>query len=154
VRQSEYNGITNLEGRTEENKQREWRQYQKINEKNTPFDNYNCLPGMEFNAMMLAYFGADNMRIIQNAIVAETQRRTGKLIPYVEKFRLGEVMKEEWEAALPYEPSTWKQSIVQLNNNVVSRYLKTIPGEIKFYEEGRKRISTLHVNLFRPMLTK
>lgn len=154
VRDSEYNGITDVASRTNTNKKRELESFMKIMQKNEPFDNYRSVQGLEYTPMMLAYFGKDNMRIVQNAIARGVFDETGKRIPYVNRYRLADTMFEEWEAKLPYNPRNATEDIRMLNDCVVQRWVPVAVKDVQFYMQGRERISTLPVNQFRPALTR
>lgn len=154
VRDSPYNGITNVAARTASNKERELETFMKIQQKNEPYDNYRSIEGVAYTPMMVAYFSKENMRIIQNAIVAEVFKLTGHRIPYVNSNKLGEVMTEQFKAMMPYDPAYAREDIVKLNNLVVPRFVNVAQQSIDFHLQSQERISTLPVNLFRPTLTK
>ena len=154
VRESVYNGITNTAAPTPANKQRELEIFMRIQKKNEPFDNYKAFERVEYNSMMLAYFSKENMKIVQNAIGAEVYKRTRKIIPYVNSQKLAQCMTEEWSAMLPFDPRNAGQDIVTLNAAVVERFVKNAESNIQFHVQGQQRISTLPVNLFRPLATK
>ena len=154
VRDSPYNGVTNVSIHSSSNKQRDLESFARIQKKNEPFDNYNAVQGVVYTPMMIAYFSKENMAIVQNAIVAKVHQLTGKRIPYVDRYKLSECMVAQWEAYLPYDPSRAREDIIRLNEAVVARFVKNAKADVEFYIQGRERISTLPVNLFRPVLTK
>lgn len=154
VRESTYNGITNVAARTPANKQREMEAFLRIQKKNEPFDNYRAMQGVQYTDMMLAYFSKENMRIVQNAICATIHQKYGKTIPYVNSVKLAERMEAQFEAMLPYDPKNAKKDIIRLNDAVVSQFVKIAERELEFHLDGQQRISTLPVNLFRPLATK
>ena len=127
---------------------------EKIDLKNKPTDYRDALTGTwEHNALETAFFSAENMQIIQNAIKAEVYKlsKNRYILPNQNVQQLKVIMRGMYLQYAEHYPDNIRGQIERLNKVVLDYAIPGVYNEAVSYEKYCRDASTLVVPLERPL---
>jgi len=127
---------------------------EKIDLKNKPTDYRDALTGTwEHNALETAFFSAENMQIIQNAIKAEVYKlsKNRYILPNQNVQQLKVIMRGMYLQYAEHYPDNIRGQIERLNKVVLDYAIPSVYNEAVSYEKYCRDASTLVVPLERPL---